>query len=253
MSTTTTVPEILNDLTNPKNVLERLSGLKVIGDYIIRYDPSDVIITYRVGAASGEAAIASATPPDNGDAATTPPGTPGPPTPPPGPPTPPTPPPGPPTPPPIPPPGPGDAFTPAVLGITGVQALPYITKFFEEQQNAFCGRHALNNLLHNNYFTDERKPPLVLQKNTPDLNNNLKGLFTGLAPPKGSVSPIPGNEIPLQTICGLVNSYIDAGGCIASGWYDITVLQTALKIICHSSESLAMHTDVVTITIPPDE
>jgi hypothetical protein len=88
---------------------------------------------------------------------------------------------------------------------------------------------------------------------TPDLNAKLEGLFTGLAPPNRSVSPVPGNEIPLQTICGLVNSYIDAGGCIASGWYDITVLQTALKIIGHSSESLTMYPDGKTITIPPEK
>jgi len=250
-TTTTTVPEILSELTKPKNVLERLSGLKVIGDYIIRYDPSDVIITYRVGAAADEAApvVVAA------DDAT---GPPNPPTPPSGPPTPPTTPPTPPTPP-TGPPAPlaaataGDAFTPAVLGIRGVQALPYIIKFFEEQQNAFCGRHALNNLFHNRYFSDERNPPLVLQKNTPGLNAKLEGLFTGLAPPKGSASPSPENEIPLQTICGLVNSFVDVGGCIASGWYDITVLQAALKIIGHSSESLTMFPDGKTITIPPNE
>ena len=107
------------------------------------------------------------------------------------------------------------ATTVASTGASPAQRLPYRETFFEQQESGTsgCGRHALNNLFHAEYFsrTDAEKP--ITDKTI------------------GTIEP-PG--IPLNDLCVFLQSKYDfLEACPQNEDYDINILLAALDVIGH--------------------
>ena len=107
--------------------------------------------------------------------------------------------------------------TPPIVGAT--QQMRYLSEFFEHQAPGNgCGRHALNNLFHNEYFIRESSTYVI---NDETLNN------------------YPILPVPLNTLCTyLLTKYPDLlDGCQADENYDINILVAGLDWIGHPTNT----------------
>jgi hypothetical protein len=108
----------------------------------------------------------------------------------------------------------------AALTIPTIQSQPYYPDFFETQESgAGCGRHALNNLLHNEYFV---KNGAAIASGT-DL----------------TTLPIP---IPLKQLCDRLSTDNPGvfGACEVDENYEESFLEAALGVIKHAANIVSV-------------
>ena len=97
-------------------------------------------------------------------------------------------------------------------------------QFYESQESAGCGRHALNNLFGLKYFVKNTTPSSNIDDSNIENYNNVSENST-------KVLPLQALCLYIQPILDRVRGNNDPNFCQNSENYDITVLYTALSII----------------------